>query len=83
MGVPAYWFDLELILEWLGEREDHEALVESEYRKSQVVAAFARRYIDRIAPLFEPAQYPETKRQLGEFAEARAERMFGWRRPSK
>jgi hypothetical protein len=81
MGVPAYWFGLDLVLEWLGEVRDEDALVESGQRRSGVVAAFTRKHLDRIEPAFAPEQYPETKRELREFAQARAERLLGWRRP--
>ena len=77
VGVPANWFDLLLVLDYLGEREAADRLVAGGQRDVAAVAEVVRRYLDRIAPLFGVARYAETTSRLKELATARAEERFG------
>jgi hypothetical protein len=77
LGVPAYWFDLPVVLCYLGERGEADRLVAGGQRDVAAVAELLRRHYDRIAPLFAPARYAETTRHLTELRRVRADQMFG------
>ena len=76
LGVPAFWFDLPLVLALLGDRAAVQRL-EAAGRSIEAQAAALREHYGRIVPLFSPAEYTGTVRRLNGLAEERATKLFG------